>query len=70
MVIYLIYSRLFLLLIIGFLLLLTQESLLKVILIILKKNLKKEEILNLAFFIRINFHYPVSKNWQHPNMFF
>ena len=38
--------------------------------IILKRNLKKEEISNLTFFIRINYLFPVLKDWLLPDMYF
>ena len=37
---------------------------------ILKRNLKKEEISNLTFFIRINYLFPVLKDWLLPDMYF
>lgn len=36
----------------------------------IKKEFEKRGDFEFSFFIRINFHCPVSKNWQHPNMFF
>ena len=36
----------------------------------IKKELKKEEISNLTFFIRINYLFPVLKDWLLPDMYF